>query len=177
MSAKAGSVSDLIAVPKGGGAIKGLGEKFGADLHTGTGNFSVPIAVPAGRNGLQPELSIAFSTGAGNGPFGLGWTLSIPGVTRLSSKGIPRYRDDDPQTQDTFVLSGAEDLVETTDDNGLVLFKPRTEGLFARIEHRRDNTDHWIVQTKDGLTSVYGTPGPVPEQISHDSPRIRPASS
>lgn len=169
MSAKAGSVSDLIAVPKGGGAIKGLGEKFGADLHTGTGNFSVPIAVPAGRNGLQPELSIAFSTGAGNGPFGLGWTLSIPGVTRLSSKGIPRYRDDDPQTQDTFVLSGAEDLVETTDDNGLVLFKPRTEGLFARIEHRRDNTDHWIVQTKDGLTSVYGTPGPVPEQISHDS--------
>jgi RHS repeat-associated protein len=169
MSAKAGSVSDLISIPKGGGALKGLGEKFGADLHTGTGNFSVPIAVPAGRSGFQPELSLTFSTGAGNGPLGLGWALSIPGVTRLSSKGIPRYRDDAPETQDTFVLSGAEDLVKTAAANGVDLYRPRTEGLFARIEHHRDNTDHWVVQTKDGLSSVYGTPGPVPEQVSQDS--------
>ena len=33
-----------IALPKGGGALSGIGEKFSPDLHTGTGNFSVPIA-------------------------------------------------------------------------------------------------------------------------------------
>jgi hypothetical protein len=92
MSAKAGSTSDLLSVPKGGGALKGMGEKFSADLHTGTGNFSVPIALSPGRNGFQPQLTLSFSTGNGNGPFGLGWELSIPGVSRLSSKGIPISR-------------------------------------------------------------------------------------
>jgi hypothetical protein len=110
MSGNASGISDLIAVPHGGGAQKGLGEKFSPDLHTGTGNFSVPIALPPGRNGFQPQLSLSFSTGSGNGHFGLGWSLGVPGVSRLTSKGIPRYRDASADEQDTFVLSGAEGL-------------------------------------------------------------------
>jgi len=74
------SGGSVISLPSGGGAIGGLGEKFSADLFTGTGNFSVPIGVPAGRGGLQPQLSVSFSTGNGNGPFGLGWGLSLPGI-------------------------------------------------------------------------------------------------
>ena len=160
MGAKAGSITDLISVPKGGGALKCLGEKFSPDLHTGTGNFSVPIALPQGRNGFQPALTLGFSTGSGNGPFGLGWSLSVPGVSRLTSKGIPRYTVDPP---DTFVLSGAEDLVEVERDNGVPAYRPRTEGLFARITHHASEvagaeTDHWAVRTKDGLVSIYGTP-------------------
>lgn len=173
MSQKAGAISDLISVPKGGGAQKGLGEKFSADLHTGTGNFSVPIAVPPGRNGLQPELSLGFSTGSGNGPFGLGWALSIPGVSRLTSKGVPRYRDGSADEQDTFVLPGAEDLVEIESSAadrgaGIKRYRPRTEGLFAQIVHHTQGTDHWKVRTKDGLTSIYGTPGPTPERLEDD---------
>jgi RHS repeat-associated protein len=165
LSAKAGAVSDLISVPKGGGALKGMGEKFSADLYTGAGNFSVPIALPAGRNGFQPQLTLSFSTGSGNGPFGLGWNLSIPGVSRLTSKGIPLYRDLAPTVErDTFVLSGAEDLVEIEEGaDGTFAYRPRTEGLFAKItRHLSDaensETDHWDVRTKDGLISVYGTP-------------------
>lgn len=63
----------VISLPSGGGAIGGLGEKFATDLFTGTGNFSVPITLPAGRNGLAPQLSLGDSTGNGNGLFGLGW--------------------------------------------------------------------------------------------------------
>lgn len=59
-----------------------MGESFSPDLFTGTGNFSVPIAVPPGRNGLQPSLTLGYSTGSGNGPFGLGWNMSLPGVAR-----------------------------------------------------------------------------------------------
>ena len=66
-------------------------QKFAPDLHTGTGNFTIPIAVPPGRNGFQPQLSLTYSTGNGNGPFGLGWSLSIPGISRKTSKGVPRY--------------------------------------------------------------------------------------
>ena len=52
---------------EGGGAVSGLGEKFTPDLFTGTGNLSIPIQVPAGRLGLQPQLALAYSTGTGNG--------------------------------------------------------------------------------------------------------------
>lgn len=62
--------------------MHGMGEKFSPDLHTGTGNFTVPIALPPGRNGFQPQLNLTYSTGNGNGFWGLGWGLSIPGVTR-----------------------------------------------------------------------------------------------
>jgi hypothetical protein len=38
-------------------------------------------------------------------------------------------------------------------------YRPRTEGLFARILHYRNGaTDHWEVKSKDGLKSSYGTP-------------------
>ena len=61
--------------------------------------------------------------------------------------------------RDTFLLSGAEDLVPVAETAGATRYRPRTEGLFARIEHRRDaDTDHWEVRSKDGLVSVYGTP-------------------
>ena len=72
MSSSSSSSGQVISLPKGGGAIRGLGETFSPDLHTGTGNFTVPIALPPGRNGFQPQLNLVYSTGNGNGPFGLG---------------------------------------------------------------------------------------------------------
>ncbi len=55
MSNKSSASSQVISLPKGGGALHGIGEKFSPDLHTGTGNFTVPIALPPGRNGFQPQ--------------------------------------------------------------------------------------------------------------------------
>jgi len=163
---QSGVSEQVISLPTGGGAVEGIGETFSADLFTGTGNHSVPIAVPPGRNGFQPQLALSYSTGNGNGPFGMGWALSVPGVTRKSSDGVPRYASyDDPVADwDTFVLSGAEDLVpvdnvlETTTKR-VVTYRPRTEGLFARIRHIVDPgvTDYWEVTTKDGMRSIYGT--------------------
>src|SRR6266550_2633182 len=107
MSGNSGISEQVISLPKGGGALHGIGETFSPDLHTGTGNFTVPLALPPGRNGFQPQISLGYSTGNGNGPYGLGWSLSIPGVSRKTSKKIPVYEDG----SDIFVLSGAEDLV------------------------------------------------------------------
>lgn len=152
---KTSNTSQIISLPQGGGALHGIGETFSPDLHTGTGNFTVPIALPPGRNGFQPQLNLVYSTGNGNGPFGFGWSLSIPGVSRKTSRGIPRYMDE----HDTFLLSGTEDLVPVAETTGTTRYRPRTEGLFARIEHCRDaDTDHWEVRSKEGLVSVYGTP-------------------
>jgi hypothetical protein len=159
------AAGSVISLPKGGGSVGGLGETFSPDLFTGAGSFAVPIALPPGRRGVQPKLSLAYSTGTGNGPFGLGWQLSLPGVTRRTARGVPRYADvadSADERPDVFVLAGAEDLVPVPGAAaGRVRYRPRTEGLFARIEHIRDPTgDYWEVRARDGLLTRYGTPRP-----------------
>lgn len=159
-----------ISLPKGGGAVRGLGEKFTANPVSGTGSMTVPIATSPGRSGFGPQLVLSYDSGAGNGPFGFGWHLTLPSITRKTDKGVPRYRDADES--DVYVLSGAEDLVPVlrpdgtrfSDDTtapGYVIhrYRPRTEGLFARIERwtRSDTGDiHWRSVSADNVTTVYG---------------------
>ena len=88
-ASNAKNAGSVISLPKGGGAIKGIGETFKPNPFTGTANFSVPIATSPGRAGFGPELSLQYSSGNGNGPFGLGWSLSVPMVSRKTEKGIP----------------------------------------------------------------------------------------
>ncbi|KPK82811.1 MAG: hypothetical protein AMS27_13905, partial [Bacteroides sp. SM23_62_1] len=170
---KSGNNTPAISLPKGGGAIKGIGETFQPNPFTGTASMSIPIYTSPGRSGFGPELSLSYGSGAGNGIFGLGWSLSIPSITRKTEKGLPQYLDHDES--DTFILSGAEDLVpalkkhggswvpdELDDTSGtyrIKRYRPRTEGLFARIEKWIKKTDgevHWRATTKENTTSVYG---------------------
>jgi len=188
-----------ISLPKGGGAIRGIGEKFAANPVTGTGSMTVPIATSPGRSGFGPQLSLSYDSGSGNGPFGFGWSLSTPAIRRQTEKGrakwtkasgrrdrggLPRYFDADES--DVFILSGAEDLVPVfqqdatatwvLDAQGKMVvheddrtvdgvaykvrrYRPRIEGLFARIE-RWTNTQtgemHWRSISKDNITTLYG---------------------
>jgi Salmonella virulence plasmid 65kDa B protein len=56
-----------ISPPQGGGAIRGIGEKFAANPVTSTGSVSVPIATSPGRAGFGAQLFLSFDSGAGNG--------------------------------------------------------------------------------------------------------------
>src|SRR5271166_2165218 len=73
-TAASGSLPAL-TLPKGGGAIRGIGEKFSANPVTGTGTMAIPINVSPGRSGFGPELTLTYNSGAGNGPFGFGWSM------------------------------------------------------------------------------------------------------
>jgi len=166
-----------ITLPKGGGAIRGMGEKFASNPVTGTGSMTVPIATSPGRSGFGPQLSLSYDSGAGNGPFGLGWNLSLPAITRKTDKGLPQYHDADES--DVFLLSGAEDLVPVLVKNGnawapenlpqrivngvayaIKRYRPRIEGLFARIERWTNAIDgsdvFWRSISKDNITTWYG---------------------
>lgn len=165
-----------ISLPKSGGALRGIGEKFSADAMTGTASLNVPVFTSPGRSSFGPRLALGYDSGAGNGPFGLGWSLGLPAITRKADKGLPQYQDD--FESDVFILSGAEDLVPvlahgSTDWkpqptqrslNGklytLRAYRPRVEGLFARIERWTNPTDpadvFWRSIAKDNVTTWYG---------------------
>jgi RHS repeat-associated protein len=157
-----------INIPKGGGAIRGIGEKFAANPVTGTGSMTVPIATSPGRSGFGPQLSLSYDSGSGNGPFGFGWSLSLPSITRKTDKGLPQYQD--ASASDVFILSGAEDLVPllVQDPTPRVVgegsyqverYSPRIEGLFAGIERWTDTKTgetHWRSISRDNVTTLYG---------------------
>ena len=75
MREDSGVAPGLMSLPSGGGAAP-LGDRFEPDLVRGSGGYSMPIVCPMGPNELRPALSLSYSTGSGNGPFGLGWGLN-----------------------------------------------------------------------------------------------------
>ena len=162
-----------ISLPQGGGAIRGIDEKFAANPVTGAGALTVPIATSKARSGFGPQLSLSYDSSASNGPFGYGWSFHLPSITRRTDKRLPRYAD--YEESDIFILSGSEDLVPVLvrDERGrwinepippregyaIKAYRPRTEGLFARIERWTrldDDTTHWRSISKDNVLTVYG---------------------
>jgi RHS repeat-associated protein len=161
-----------VTLPQGGGAIRGLGEKFSVNAVTGTAGLTMPLVWSPGRSGFTPALELKYDSGSGNGPFGFGWQLSLPSITRKTDKGLPQYRDADES--DVFILAGAEDLVPVLDANGarvhaprtvagivydIHLYRPRIEGLFSRIERWvsvGNGISHWRTISNANVTTLYG---------------------
>jgi RHS repeat-associated protein len=164
-----------ISLPKGGGAIRGIDEKLSVLQTTGTASLTVGVFTSESRQGSSPKLALSYDSGGGNGPFGLGWQLGVPSITRKTSKGLPRY--DDAVDSDVLILSGAEDLIplladvegewkplvtdRTVGDSSYVVrgYRPRVESDFARIERweaAETGEVHWRTITKTNVTSLYG---------------------
>lgn len=132
--------------------------------------MTVPIAVSPGRNGFDPKLAFTYNSGSSNGPVGVGGAIANPSITRKTDKGVPRYHDD--RESDVSILSGAEDLVPELARDGsrgvdedsvpgftIHRYRPRIEGLFARIErwtNRALGEIHWRSISRDNVTTLYG---------------------
>ncbi len=158
-------------LPKGGGAIRGLGETFAPDAFSGTGSYSIPLPLTAAR-GFEPHLSLSYNSGTGNGPFGLGFALSLSKIARRTEKGIPRYDaddifvDGDNELVPQLITSGEGASVRDTRSESIegenwqvTLYRPRVEAAYAKIEHWVSQTtkdSYWQVITKDNSTHLYG---------------------
>lgn len=78
-----------------------MGEKFVANTLTGTASFSIPLGLTTGRGTISPALSLSYDSGAGNGPFGLGWDLAVSATPLadgriLAAGGTVRAGDANP---------------------------------------------------------------------------------
>jgi RHS repeat-associated protein len=161
-----------ISLPTGGGALNGLGDTLQAGAFSGSANLSIPINISIARD-IQTELVLQYSSSGGNGPFGLGFTVSTPSISRKTEQGIPRYKN-----SDKFILSDSDDLVPKLVENGdgqwvedkreviqddvtwiVVEYFSQLEGLFAKIEqysNPQTGESYWQLTSKDNVTSVYG---------------------
>ena len=132
---------------------------------TGSASLEVPLPFPPGRGRLTPSLSLSYDSGAGNGVFGIGWSLSLPAIRRKTDKQLPRYRD--ATTSDTFVLSGFEDLVpvgspitvvESSVSYSVQRYQPRIESGFALIQRWTNaSTGAWRTRSAQNVLRRYGS--------------------
>lgn len=135
---KSGVKPQVVSLPSGPGSIEGLGESFQPQLNTGSAAYSIPIRVPPGVNGQAPELALQYSSGSGNGHFGIGWGLGLPAIQRQTDKGQPRYGEGD-----VFVYSDGEELVPLADGT----WRRKNESSFMRF---RRIGDGWEATDRGG---------------------------
>ncbi len=129
----------------------------------GSMTYSMPIDIPKGTAGMEPKVSLNYSSGAGNGIAGVGWSLSgFQSITRGPAslqkdgfEGAVRFDGDD-----RFFFNG-EKLVCVAGTYGQQNSEYRTEiDSFARITLKGGNQNNtnswWQVETKAGLIIQLG---------------------
>jgi RHS repeat-associated protein len=158
-----------LSLPKGGGAIKSIDDKFSVNSANGTSALNIPFPFSPSRNSFIPSMSLGYNSGSGAGEFGLGWTAAPASITRKTGKKLPRYGDD--VESDTFIFSGSEDLVpaykkdsngnwikDESTDGSIKKYKPGIEGSFSRIEKitEQNGNVYWKLTSKDNIVSIFG---------------------
>ncbi len=129
---------------------------------SGAATYSIDIDVPPGTAGIEPKLSLTYSSQGGNGLLGMGWSLSgLSSITRCPKtvaqdgvRGAVRFNADD-----RFCLDGQR-LIATSGTYGASGTEYRTEMEgFSRITSNGTTgtgPTSFTVETKSGLTMAYG---------------------
>lgn len=120
----------------------------------GSANFSIPLRIPAGRNGLTPSLSLSYNSEVKNGLMGVGFDINIPEISIDTKFGLPDYKN---QLNNTYLLNGAELVyigAEGTGESTEYIYEPRVEGSFSKIRKKSDGS--FVVTEKDGTKYIYG---------------------
>lgn len=161
------------SLPKGGGALTGMGESLGQAGPTGLASMALPLPITRGR-GFAPGLSLSYSSGGGNSVFGVGWFCESLRIARRTSHGVPQYSD-----ADQFLGPDGEVLVKTastasepnpttcsaygalkfSQPYSVTRYQPRIEGAFNRLEHwhgDHSDDDFWLLHGSDGTLHLLG---------------------
>ena len=140
--------------------------------NNGTANLSYQLEIPAGRQGMQPNLALTYSSSGGNGWLGVGWDISVPSITVETRWGVPRY--DHEKESEVYLLNGEQLVEKDADGNHLPMphrtnqwrdrsssdtrFYPRADEAFDSIvRHKNATYDYWwSVTDRNGTTHYYG---------------------
>ncbi|MFA4793237.1 SpvB/TcaC N-terminal domain-containing protein [Leptospira kirschneri] len=122
--------------------------------HYGTVNLTYPIATPAGRSGVEPKLSLTYSSTGGDGWLGVGWSLGLGSITRTPEYGALYY-----DARDSFTWNGQR-LVKvagsTTNENGTYRPEITSEDLVVFKLKDIESGGIWEVSDSSGTKTVFG---------------------
>src|SRR5690606_35402528 len=151
-AAQTGVSDDRVSLPDGPGSIEGIGDNVSVDGNMGAMSYAVPIELPAGYPGMTPELSLAYSSSAGNGLVGVGWSMHVPSIERLTLRGLPRYVADDE-----FAADGSEQLVRVSQCGSDAVYRARFVRSFVRYTWRGvGEAGYWTAEYPDGRVGYFG---------------------
>ncbi|HEC15254.1 MAG TPA: hypothetical protein ENI99_01560 [Sedimenticola sp.] len=129
---------------------------------SGAANYTIPIAVPPGTAGMQPSLSLNYSSQGGNGLLGVGWSLGgLSAISRCPAtivqdgfKGSIKFDNNDRFCMDgqrlivingTYGTDGAEYRTESDSFSKIISYGTAGDG------------PAWFkVYTKSGQVVEYG---------------------
>lgn len=143
--------------------VGGVSGEFDVD-NTGAATYTIPIEVPPGRNGMQPQLALGYNSHQGNGFLGPGWDLSgFPVIERCAATpyqdgraGVVSFTD-----QDRFCLSGQRMIaVRGTDGGNLTEYRLEIDNQMKIVSYG-DCTSieapcHFKAWTRSGESLQFG---------------------
>ena len=130
--------------------VGAVGGAVHADPFTGTATTSIPIEVPPGRGGVQPDLALVYGSSNGNGWLGQGWKLEKGVIDRQTKFGVD-YSGDDY----VFRLSGINVEMVNIGNNE---YRAKVEGGFTRIKKLTapDGKPYFEATDKTGKKFIFG---------------------
>ena len=134
-----------------------------AGVSGGSSSYSIPIALPPGRKGMQPNISLNYSSKSGNGIAGMGWNVSgLSSIHRcpMTLEQDGQARAVDYSMNDRLCFDGQR-LVATSGTYGAINTTYATEiDSFARITQLGGDLNavnsYFKVEYKSGEIAYFG---------------------
>lgn len=121
---------------------------YGGVNPDGSYSHSIPIKIPSGTRGVQPEISLVYNSNGSNGIVGIGWAIAgVPAITRDNAYAI-HYTNTD-------TYSGPNGRLVKVDN-----YYHHQEENFSRFEGQNITAQgpaSWVEDMPDGTRRRYGT--------------------
>ncbi len=120
------------------------------DESSGAFTYAIPIVIPPGRNEMQPELVLTYSSQREEDQHiaGYGWNIPLPFIERQNKIGVENL------FSTNIIFSSISGELATT-SNESVFFAKSDDGSFTKYEYA-SSTNQWTAKTKDGHVYKFG---------------------
>lgn len=154
MSLLSGGEGELESTAYGKSAFSYENLSSRVDNSTGALTQRVPIAIPPGRNGMQPEVALEYnSQRTEDGIVGYGWSLTIPYIERMNKFGSQRLYSG----SGNFSSSIHGELATTSSATSTpTQYMARVDTGHATTYSYDSGTDTWTAYDKNGTRYRYG---------------------
>ncbi len=133
--------------------IKG---SLNVNLFSGAATFSIPLEVPAGTRGIQPELSLSYNSHSARGRPGIlgsGWSLPQFYIQRNANNTFSNTSDD---YFELIFGGGPQKLIFSQEDGRYHTEVESFLWIKKETTPNNDRGEYWIIKTKDGTKYRFG---------------------